>query len=414
MKKLDKDIELNRELHRICNMDLPESELIDKKLDAAYGQIYKKAEQESKTGERKNRKNMKTNRFLVLKLAAMAAGIMIAILGGIGVANPALAVDIPVIGRIFAYLEEKVSYPGDYSENTMTVGEQDQENSVGTEGAPENEQEKGNEYVQSKNGLTVAVTEFSRDSDKLYLALRITNEEGFPADFVGEASFGQLDHLQCNTSAVVHKDGQDDVRYSEGDGNIPLYNIEGEFQDQNTFVGIAMVEFGDLTGSVGIDFTFHTFYGLLPTTHEVEGHVAGETETIMIPEHDRKVYEGPWSFHFALDGEGAGQTEEIIVDQKNEDGFGISKVVRSAYEITAEPVLPDGEDMADYIVSILDADGNPLESHGGTVEEYSTYGRNTDTVTICLMKFETWLEYKGEHADKQIENAVFSVTVDLK
>ena len=255
---------------------------------------------------------------------------------------------------------------------------------------------------------------FSRDSDKLYLALRITNEEGFPADFVEEASFGQLDHLQCNTSAVVHKDGQDDVRYSEGDGNIPLYNIEGEFQDQNTFVGIAMVEFGDLTGSVGIDFTFHTFYGLLPTTHEVEGHVAGETETIMIPEHDRKVYEGPWSFHFALDGEGAGQTEEIIVDQKNEDGFGISKVVRSAYEITAEPVLPDGEDMADYIVSILDADGNPLESHGGTVEEYSTYGRNTDTVTICLMKFETWLEYKGEHADKQIENAVFSVTVDLK
>ena len=46
MKKLDKDIELNRELHRICNMDLPESELIDKKLDAAYGQIYKKARQE--------------------------------------------------------------------------------------------------------------------------------------------------------------------------------------------------------------------------------------------------------------------------------------------------------------------------------------------------------------------------------
>lgn len=414
MKKLDNDIELNWELQRICNMDLPKSELIDKKLDEAYSQIYRKAEQESKTGERKQRKNMKTTRFSVLKLAAMAAGIMIVILGGIGVANPALAVDIPVIGRIFAYLEEKVSYPGDYSENTMTVGEWSQENGAGTEGAAENDQEKGNEYVQSKNGITVAVTEFSRDNDKLYLALRITNEEGFPEDFVEEASFGQLDHLQCNTSAVVHKDGQDDVRYSEGDGNIPLYNIEGEFQDQNTFVGIAMVEFGDLTGSVGIDFTFHTFYGLLPTTHEVEGHVAGEAETVMIPEHDRKVYEGPWSFYFALDGEGAGQREEMFVDQKNEDGFGISKVVRSAYEITAEPVLPDGADKADYVVSILDADGKPLESHGGTVEEYSTYGRNTDTVTICLMEFETWLEHKGEHADKQIENAVFSVSVDFK
>ena len=118
--------------------------------------------------------------------------------------------------------------------------------------------------------------------------------------------------------------------------------------------------------------------------------------------------------NFALDPDHAGTVEELVVDQKNEDGFGVYKVVKSAYEITAEPIFPDGADKADYIVSILDADGKPLESHGGTVEEYSTYGRNTDTVTICLMKFETWLEHKGENADKQEANAVFSVRVDLR
>ncbi len=409
MKKFDGEVQLKKELQRICNMDLPESELIGEKLNMAYRQIYEKAEREGKAG---GKKKMKKNRLSLVKLAAMAAGVMIVICGGIGVANPALAVDIPIIGKIFAYLEEKVSYPGDYSENTIAVGIQDQENSSEAQETAENGQ--GKEYVQSKNGMTVAVTEFSRDNKKLYLALRITNEEGFPEDFIEEASYGQLDFLQCNSSAVVHRDGKADARYSERDGNIPLYYIEGEFQDKNTFVGIAMAEFDDLTESVGIDFTFHTFYGLLPSTHDVIGHVAGEEENVIIPEHDRMVYEGPWSFNFALDPDHAGTVEELVVDQKNEDGFGVYKVVKSAYEITAEPIFPDGADKADYIVSILDADGKPLESHGGTVEEYSTYGRNTDTVTICLMKFETWLEHKGENADKQEANAVFSVRVDLR
>lgn len=392
-------------------MDLPESELINEKLETAYRKIYAKAKVEKRTG---GKEKMKADRISFVKLAAIAAGIMIVIFGGIGAANPALAVDIPIIGRIFAYLEEKVSYPGDYSENAVTVESQGQGEPAGTEGETGSEAVQESEYVQSQNGLTVAITEYDRDDNKLYMALRITNEEGFPEDFIEEASYGQVDHLQCNTSAVVHRSGESDVRYSEADGNIPLYDIEGEFQDKNTFVGIAMVEFDDLTGSTGIDFTFHTFYGLLPDTHEIEGHVAGVDETFMIPEHDRKIYEGPWNFRLALDSDDASQAEEFIVDQKNEDGFGIAKVTKSAYEITAEPIFPDGADKADYIVSILDADGKPLESHGGNVEQYATYGRDTDTVTICLMEFETWLEHKGENADKQAEYAVFSVHVDLK
>lgn len=404
MKKIDGDTQLNKELQRICSMDLPESELIEEKLNTAYRQIYGQAKKKEKTG---GRKKMKANGFSFFKLTAIAAGIMIVILGGIGVANPALAADIPIIGRIFAYLEEKVSYPGDYSEKAVTVEVQEQGISDGEEIDTENE------YIQSKNGLTVAITEFSYDNNKLYMALRITNEEGFPEDFMEDVPDGQLNHLQCNSSAVVHRDGKDDIRYSEADGNIPLYDIEGEFQDKNTFVGIAMVEFDDLTECTGIGFTFHTFYGLLSSTHEMIGHVAGEEETVMIPEHDMKIYEGPWSFNFVLDSDIANTAKEFIVDQKNEDGFGIYKVVKSDYEIMAEPIFPEGVDKADYIVSILDADGKPLESHGGTVEQYSTYGRNTDAVTICLMEFETWLEEKGGNADKCMENAVFSVHVDL-
>lgn len=410
MKKLDGDTQLDKELQRICSMDLPESELIEEKLNAAYRQIYGQAKKKEKTG---GRKKMKVNGFSFIKLAAIAAGIMIVVLGGIGVANPALAADIPIIGRIFAYLEEKVSYPGDYSEKAVTVEIQEQGTGDGEVIDTEKNAGEANEYIQSKNGLTVSVMEFSYDNNKLYMALRITNEEGFPEDFMKNAPDGQLNHLQCNSSAVVHRDGKADARYSEGDGNIPLYDIEGEFQDKNTFVGIAMVNFDDLEGSTEIDFTFHTFYGLLDSTHEVIGHVAGEEESIMIPEHDMKIYEGPWSFNFPLTPDSTNTAKEFIVDQKNEDGFGIYKMVKSDYEIMAEPIFPEGVDKADYIVSILDADGKPLESHGGTVEQYSTYGRNTDAVTVCLMEFETWLELKGKNADKYMENAVFSAHVDL-
>ena len=105
MKKLDGDVQLNKELHRICNLDLPESELLRGKLNTAYRQIYEKAEIERKAGERKK---MKTNRFSIIKPVAIAAGLMIIVLGGVGVANPALAAEIPIIGKIFAYLEEKV------------------------------------------------------------------------------------------------------------------------------------------------------------------------------------------------------------------------------------------------------------------------------------------------------------------
>ena len=139
MKKFDGEVQLNKELQRICNMDLPESELIGEKLNMAYRQIYEKAEREGKAG---GKKKMKKNRLSLVKLAAMAAGVMIVICGGIGVANPALAVDIPIIGKIFTYLEEKVSYPGDYSENTIAVGIQDQENSSETQETAENGQGK--------------------------------------------------------------------------------------------------------------------------------------------------------------------------------------------------------------------------------------------------------------------------------
>lgn len=89
-------------------------------------------------------------------------------------------------------------------------------------------------------------------------------------------------------------------------------------------------------------------------------------------------------------------------------------MVKSAYEVTAVPILPEGAEPADYIVSIWDADGKPLESHGSNVEQYSTYEHNTDEVTIYLMEFETWVECKGKNADKQAENAVFTVKVSLK
>lgn len=407
--RLNEDTQFEKKLQKIFNMDLPESELVDKKLNTAYQQIYRQAKKGKVTG---GKQKMKTNKFLYGKALAIVAGVMIVVLGGIGVANPALAANIPFIGKIFSYLEERVSYPGDYSENAVVVEEQEQGNDDGAIESQGNSVAKDSEYVQSQNGITVAVTEFNRDENKLYMALRITNDEGFPEDFQTKYPDSGLSILSCVTSAVVHRENQDDAQYSEGYGNIPLTYIEGEYQDDKTFVGIAMLEFDDLTKCTWIDIAFHSFYGLLASGYETEGYLDGEDEAITIYEHDQKIYEGPWNFTI-VPGEGI-KSQEFIVDQKNDEGFGIARVVKSAYEISAEPVLPEGTDLADYIVTIWDADGKPLESHGGNVETYATYGHNIDEITVYLMEFETWLECKGKNVDKQAENAVFTAHVSLK
>ena len=150
----------------------------------------------------------------------------------------------------------------------------------------------------------------------------------------------------------------------------------------------------------------------LTTGTRVTGTLAGETETISYLEYDRKTYEGPWTFH--LDFSDLQTTEqEIPVNRTNDQGFGIEKLVKTEYELYAVPIFPAEAQPGDYVVTIWDADGNPLESHGDNLEIRSIYGRNVSRVTVYLLKWDDFVECKGNNSYRQPERAVFQATVDL-
>ena len=52
------------------------------------------------------------------------------------------------------------------------------------------------------------------------------------------------------------------------------------------------------------------------------------------------------------------------MNQTNADGLGIASVKKTAFEITAQPLFPEGANEADYVTVICDADGQILDTQG--------------------------------------------------
>lgn len=349
------DTELEMMLRKTYGERLSDSESVDSYLEEAYLQLKK----------RKRRRNY-------VGRIAVAACLMLAIGLGVGVADPVVAAKIPAIGKIFSYLEQKVSYQGDYSEHAVPVEEVVQ----------------GTEYWQTDGGLSVGITEISRDDDKVYLAMKLVRENDSETEFLTEETDGTGFFYCVSSAKVTSKDGTQNL-YSQENGNMPCYQIEGRFQDANTFVGIAMIELEALHAEDEVDLHFERIF-----------------------QDFGNPYDGDWSFDLKMTE--ASPSLEVKVEQTNEQGIGINSVVRSLYEVHANLIVPEGESKGDYVVTIWDADGIPLESHGSIVENYSVYGHNVDSVTIYVLDYITYMdECKGDNVGKQPEKALFSVTVDL-
>ncbi len=251
---------------------------------------------------------------------------------------------------------------------------------------------------ETADGVTVTLSEAACDYNSIYLALLVQNEKGFSKDAKVklQKQDGSIDKFEYETEGI----------YTVG--------IEGEYIDAHTFQGI--YQFGtadlDLSEYTACDLTFTEFEQLLPT---------GGTETITVPDYgevtrlipDSVHYKGPWKFHLNLEDMEVNE-QEIPVQEANENGFGIEKVVKTEFAIYAVPILPEGEKEYDYVATIWDADGEPLDDRDfGQYLTMSHYGRDISSVTVYLLKMQDFLDHKGENSYLQPEKAVYQKTVRL-
>ncbi len=400
--------------------NVPESKIVNRKIEQAYKQIRSmqsmpaaaKTTTDKMSGKNTIRKasakprRTSGKKTLSAKYAAAAALFLSTAL--IFVKNPALAAQIPFIGHIFKSLEQKVSYPGDYSENSVTLPALPAETTGGQEVQQTEQGTASTPWQAVAGGMTVTLSEVSYDSNAIYLALLIENEN----EFANNAQSSDMMYLECQ--ADMYRADKTKETFCNESGNGLAYMTEGTFTDSHTFKGLVQ-----LTGSgfslsdyTGCDITFLNFVQELTSGTKVTGTLAGETETISYIEYDRKTYEGPWVFH--LDFSDLQTTkQEVPVNQTNDQGFGIEKLVKTKYELYAVPIFPAGAQPGDYVVTIWDSDGNPLESHGDNLEIRSIYGRDVSSVTVYLLKWDDFVECKGNNSYRQPERAIFQATVDL-
>ena len=399
-----------------------------------------------KEGLRQRRKLCR--RRTAYRYSAAAAGILAALCAGMLLAsNPVLAAKLPLIGRIFSLVQEKVSYKGRFSDDAeIYIKDGSSETPSGSEkhAAPSKSdnmagKQTENLLVQTSGGLTVTVSETNCSAQALYLALCIENEEAFPADFIKTKNMdGYLpdyDSLSLETNSYYNVPGLTKKDRPAGGGYPTPYYIEGQFVDDHTFTGIIRVSLDeDLRSSAaaGTDTTLSSdkkntafpaefiyyleisdIYADLLQYEETYATDPETHEQVALSEPLKKHYKGKWNFAIPV-SMNKGSVQTVNINRKNENGVGIGSVEKTNFEIKAELLLPEDAQPYDYIVAICDADGKRLESQGDNAEVFSTYGRNTQTVYVYVCDYIKYMdELKGDDR-KLAENALFETEVHFK
>ncbi len=399
-----------------------------------------------KEGLRQRRKLCR--RRTAFRYSAAAAGILAALCAGMLLAsNPVLAAKLPLIGRIFSLVQEKVSYKGRFSDDAeIYIKDGSSETPSGSEkhAAPSKSdnmagKQTENLLVQTSGGLTVTVSETNCSAQALYLALCIENEEAFPADFIKTKNMdGYLpdyDSLSLETNSYYNVPGLTKKDRPAGGGYPTPYYIEGQFVDDHTFTGIIRVSLDeDLRSSAaaGTDTTLSSdkkntafpaefiyyleisdIYADLLQYEETYATDPETHEQVALSEPLKKHYKGKWNFAIPV-SMNKGSVQTVNINRKNENGVGIGSVEKTNFEIKAELLLPEDAQPYDYIVAICDADGKRLESQGDNAEVFSTYGRNTQTVYVYVCDYIKYMdELKGDDR-KLAENALFETEVHFK
>lgn len=200
--------------------------MTDERLDQILKQALAPEISDREIRIRRRRKGKMNFGIIGQTVAATAATAVIGIFG-LGYFNPALAAEIPLIGKIFEKVEDDVVYSGDYTDKGTVLTEEDQAGNLDTP-----------DYSVSDQGITLTASEVYCDGYSIFLTVNIEAED---ADFT---------HIPEHYTGMNVADGRTAAGFYIGgtwsvDGSSPeqLKNtFEGEVIDSHTFAGMLKVD----------------------------------------------------------------------------------------------------------------------------------------------------------------------------
>lgn len=389
-----------QDYRRILGKDLTEPEVISRKVEDAYEMIRNQAMVSSR-----REKSRRIKRW-VMGISAAAAVLILSVT--VCVENPTLAAKLSFVGHIFDTVGSEVGYKGDYTAGAEKLVTPHQVQEDGTIDSP---------YVQKSGDITFTVSECNYESMAMYLAVSLESEKGFSEELRNYGRYGVYTEpdeepedgggysvMYMESTAVIDL-GEEEIICDPAHGKSAPYRIQGQFVDEYTFAGIIRVDLVDIQV---LDENEMWKKVVLPDEFGYQLSV-----TKLYADYEGEQLTGDWSFDLDVK---LNHENTVIreIHETNEEGIGIDTVMKTAYELKAELLLPDGLSKADYMVAVCDGDGKPLEPQDTIAEIYSVYGRNVSHITIYVVEEETYMnECKGNNYPNLPDKAVFQAEVEF-
>ena len=365
-----------------------------------------------------------------------ASGLVIILLASVIICatNPVLAKNIPIIGEIFAQLQDKVSFFGNFTEKATVLKEPEVESPDFSNSA----------YTKNDGGLTITFSEVYANEQVIYLTMQVKSEEPFPDPMINELN-GRQDpgfFLEIMKKYSFIEYGAEDTD-ENSDSSIYAYMApEGTLEDDSTYNCIVRLnlkddvkDYTDIENievphefmlSISLDKLIgwkakSEYWDSGYTPEELSNMSEEEWRNVMsqMPEEYHQLpnkfenfwYEGKWDFDIPVTIDSS-QTVTMDINEINEEGIGLESVVKTPYELDVNVKCEEGSNSNIFIVA-LDANGNRLPyigsaASGSSVDNFAIQDRDISTIDIYILDENQYFdELKGEERYNNNENKPF-------
>ncbi len=212
---------LDKEIRETMTKGFPLPEKVKSAQEAAFAQIRGIQAAEEAPQKQKRGRN-------VFYRTCGSLGAAAAVFCVVCMANPAFAAQIPLVGRVFEALGDSLGFSGDYSGYAEPL-EEDSGDSM-TEGTGQETDLRSGDflYSQTKNGMTVSLSEVYCNDAALYISMVIESEEEFPETMIEQNGRPSIS-LQDSTLKFDYN--PQEILAEIGGG------LDGKFIDSHTYAG---------------------------------------------------------------------------------------------------------------------------------------------------------------------------------
>lgn len=331
-------------------------------------------DQRVRAGIEEGKKRRKKIAFRKTAKVGMGMAAAVALASVLCISNPSFAAKMPLIGHIFEQVENNTSVKGDFSQVAETLTQSTENTADGT-------------YTKTSNGITVTLSEVYYNKNAMYIAMSLYSEEPFPEDI--KIKDHVKDYILDFDQAAIS--GENTFSFMPDEKTFLFNYMEGKFVDDHTFAGMLRVDLSSLETEPTDTFTCHMALDSI------------RFDNVNFKVADEKNYEGNWDFdlNVKLDTK---DTQTVEVNEVNDDGVGLEKVVKTRYELRVYPKDKSETDGKYYFAEVFDANGERMDYAGDITDCRQTYGYDTSKVNIYLCDEDEYMnELKGYYFSEDYE-----------